>query len=967
MEDAKIPVFSVLKKGAVLKNIFLNSPPPETGKPLSPSRDNDPILMGRHPDCDIVVDHPSISRFHVEVRPKSSLQKLFVTDRSSVHGTWVSGKKIQPNIPIELIEGDSLRLGASTRIYRLYWMPLSQAFEMNKPMSPLIEEASDFMDNDEVFQDENLNEVGVSNIIPSAPPMMASSPGKVFSLDLEKGDQILISQEMLEQNSCYTSMVPFLESMGTSWPLKEEIGAKNIFPNEMQPEGEGPSPFRSDKIVKSSSLLSRRNKSISFLQIENTSEEIRSEIRKIKEDLGIEEQMAGAFAGGSGEEEIHLVLLAEGNVKEEEEESFISDKANMTPGDSIGSKLPKGNQKIERSPLSSFNLFHKKDLGVSGNGEEIPSVLVAEGDVKEEEEATCSLDDKKTTLINSIGSEVLKSNIELNSSLLISLNISDKHDLEIEEQKVETSARGKGVEKIPTFFIGADHVKEEEETLVSDKDSITLVNFIGSKILRSNSESETSPLSSLSTFNLEEHPSNSDKRNPTSVATEHSNSTKLKSRSRLMKENGESPLSGAKSLESVFSPGRKLQRSLFKAVRSPLGQKKNLNLEDDRFLSDKENWTPKVPNSLKSGKAFTRDILNAESEENETFASDKENLTPQSSIAIKSKNAASQNHGKKEGESTRKKKERIPFQPLFVSSPLRNSSPASYAEGLDETFGNNGVIHNLDAEAPESKQKKELPQVSGREKKKWYIVVDVGCFLIEESRKSLQLLEGIRGTQLIIPRIVIRELDHLKRCQGILSRGTKASSVLQWIEESMMKTSWWIHVQSSSETFAAAPTPPATPRSQLYDGSSGFSTATSSNFYGFSTCGSFMEIVSPTAEDHILDCALLFKKMKDDGELMLLTSSTTLRIKAMAEGLLCETPKEFRESLVNPLSKRFLWADSCSPRGSTWSCLEEVGLFENGHQQFTSARMAKVEGNVKGLKLVLLHGNPHCGMTNLVS
>lgn len=71
---------------------------------------------------------------------------------SAVHGTWVSGKKIQPDIPIELIEGDTIRLGASTRTYRLHWMPLSHAFEMEKPMSPLMEEASDFIDNDEFLQ-----------------------------------------------------------------------------------------------------------------------------------------------------------------------------------------------------------------------------------------------------------------------------------------------------------------------------------------------------------------------------------------------------------------------------------------------------------------------------------------------------------------------------------------------------------------------------------------------------------------------------------------------------------------------------------------------------------------------------------------------------------------------------------------------------------------------------------------------
>lgn len=886
----------------------------------------------------------------------------------------MSGKKIQPNIPIELIEGDTIRLGASTRIYRLHWMPLSHAFEMEKPMSPLIEEATDFIDNDEFLQEEHLNEVWVSNIVPSAPPMMDSSPGKIFFQDLEKGDQILITQEKLVQSSCFSSIVPFLESESSSWRLKEEIGAsKNLLANEMQPEREEPTPFRSDMIAKSSSLLLRRNKSISFLQIEKVSTENGSEIKKGKEDLKIKEQMVGDFAGGNGEEKIPFVFLAEGN-KEEEEESFVSDKENRTPVNSIGSKALKSNKKIERSPLSSFSLFHKEDLEIDElkvgalikeSGEVIPSVFLAEGDAKEEEEEMCNLDEEKMTLVNSIGSKVLKSNREMNRSLLSSLNISN-NDLEIEEQEVGMFAIKKGLEKVPSIFLGEGYVNEEDERSVSDKDNMTQVNSIGSKVLRSsNIGIEISPVSSVNTFTLEELASNSGKL--TSEATEQFKSNKLRSRTRLIKENRDSKLSDAKNLESLFSPEIKLQRSLFKQERSPLGEKKALHVEEDMFLSGKENWTPKGPKSLKLGKAFARDFLGADSEEDKTFASDKENLTPESSMAIKSNNAISQNHGRKEGETLKRRKERIPFQPLFVSSSLRSSSPASHVKGLDETFGNNYVnnVHNLDGKTTDIKHKEELPHIPGREKNKWYIVVDAGCFLTEESRKSLQLLKGIRGTQLIIPRIVIRELDHLKRCQGVLSRGTKASSVLQWIEECMMNTSWWIHVQSSSEIFPVAPTPPATPRSQLCDGSSGFGATISSNFTGFSTCGSLMEIVSPTAEDHILDCALLFKRIKDDGQLMLLTSSTTLRIKAMAEGLLCETPKEFRESLVNPFSKRFMWADS-SPRGSTWSCLEEVGLPEKFHEQFASARMPTTEGIMKGLKLILLHSS-HYGMTNSIS
>lgn len=125
---------------------------------------------------------------------------------------------------------------------------------------------------------------------------------------------------------------------------------------------------------------------------------------------------------------------------------------------------------------------------------------------------------------------------------------------------------------------------------------------------------------------------------------------------------------------------------------------------------------------------------------------------------------------------------------------------------------------------------------AGEGKRRWNMVVDATCLLNKESRKSLQLLQGLKGTQLIIPRMgkilfkrpsiasisqnkilnkfacpfvinendpplisVIRELDCLKRRGSLFRRISEVSLVLQWIEECMVKTKWWIHVQSSIE------------------------------------------------------------------------------------------------------------------------------------------------------------------------
>ncbi|KAI0512173.1 hypothetical protein KFK09_012811 [Dendrobium nobile] len=78
-------------------------------------------------------------------------------------------------------------------------------------MSPLMEAASDFINNDEALLDESFNEDWVSNIIPSAPPLRISSPRKLFSQDLEKEGEILIGKETLGQSSCFSSIVLLAE------------------------------------------------------------------------------------------------------------------------------------------------------------------------------------------------------------------------------------------------------------------------------------------------------------------------------------------------------------------------------------------------------------------------------------------------------------------------------------------------------------------------------------------------------------------------------------------------------------------------------------------------------------------------------------------------------------------------------------------------------------------------------------
>ncbi|KAL0649974.1 hypothetical protein Bca4012_092665 [Brassica carinata] len=233
---------------------------------------------------------------------------------------------------------------------------------------------------------------------------------------------------------------------------------------------------------------------------------------------------------------------------------------------------------------------------------------------------------------------------------------------------------------------------------------------------------------------------------------------------------------------------------------------------------------------------------------------------------------------------------------------------------------------------------------NGKNKMKWTIVLDTSSLLHKESRKPLHLLQGLKGTHLVVPLTVLRELNETKRTWNLLlrRRAEIASSALDWIEECKVNTKWWIQLQSlSEETKAtAAPTPPVTPQSN-----------------------------GSTSDDQVLECALLYRNLNIYENLVLLSNDVTLKIKAMAEHVICETPHEFYESLKNPLSERFMWPESL-PRGRTWSHFDHVVVREkyNNRTCFPYRKKPTLNGGreesaaaaAKGLKLILLL-NSHYG------
>ncbi|KAJ3671449.1 hypothetical protein LUZ60_007528 [Juncus effusus] len=945
----KIPVFSVLKKGSVLKNIFLSGPGGEI-------RESEAVLIGRHPDCHIVLDHPSISRFHLEIRAKPSDKQFSVIDRSSVHGTWISGTRIEPNVPVNLREGDLIKLGASTREYRFHWLSLNEAFEMETPLPPLLEEKEE-SNQDETHQNEE---------------QVSSRSEKEFlsPLKSEQGDLPILESESIGSNK--KGDLPILESESIGSNKKDDLPM-------LESESIG-----SNK--KGSSILSRRSKSksISSLTIQTgkskenvaTKEEIfrglftkldanvsegKENVANVREEIDCKVlfgKLGATVIGLENEETFDSDPEIIVDVREEEkckdlfaklgvnlieldnEESFASDKENMTPQGSIskrttgfwenvGAKIKTEsilgeisenfNTKETGSDCLVSNKQGVKTKSILGKSVCILREMKQNSGMKMKENGNCSKSATKSGMEkrNSI-TEVLLGNLDTNETEYFD---SDKENLTPQASKSAKKSRkmlGEKTEnsnKSPFNFSKA----KKMETPNLDK--------------KGNGNFDTSPSRRALLQNVDFKGAEENCENLTPVSSKVA--WKLKQ-----------PLS-ENCVE--MSP----VRALLKNADSKFGDEENC----ENFPSDKENLTPvssKAARKLKqplsenlAEKSPVRalfkkvDSKGAEEENCEIFSSDKENMTPvNSKSARKLKQPVSENRANVEKEINKKKMsdERIPFGVLFDAS--QNTS-----------FNNCGTAVG---------EKK-------KERKVWNMVVDTGCLLNEESFKAVKLLQALKGTRLVIPIIVIRELDCMKRRETLLTRSRKASRILKWIEECMGRETenWWVHVQSSSETLPVAPTPPVTPTTLygLTNNSTGF---VGVNEKAFSPCGGYTEIVTPTSEDHVLDCAQFFRKLRrKNEEIVIVSGSTTLKIKAMAEGLFCESAKEFRESLVNPHSKRFMWATSTtsSPgnddvEGIAGDC---NGGNRSGSNPIFARRAVKAVEAVKGLKLIL-HHNSHYGL-----
>lgn len=79
-------------------------------------------VFGRAPDSDVILENPTISRYHAIIQYKSEFEHgqpagLYLYDCGSTHGTFINKKRIESKVYVRIKIGHLIKFGQSTRLY----------------------------------------------------------------------------------------------------------------------------------------------------------------------------------------------------------------------------------------------------------------------------------------------------------------------------------------------------------------------------------------------------------------------------------------------------------------------------------------------------------------------------------------------------------------------------------------------------------------------------------------------------------------------------------------------------------------------------------------------------------------------------------------------------------------------------------------------------------------------------------
>jgi esterase/lipase superfamily enzyme len=76
------------------------------------------MVIGRSPECDVVLDDPMVSRKHAVIRRVG--RDFYVTDSNSRNKTYLNGRALVPDRPELLRDGDTITIGSIAMVFHLH-------------------------------------------------------------------------------------------------------------------------------------------------------------------------------------------------------------------------------------------------------------------------------------------------------------------------------------------------------------------------------------------------------------------------------------------------------------------------------------------------------------------------------------------------------------------------------------------------------------------------------------------------------------------------------------------------------------------------------------------------------------------------------------------------------------------------------------------------------------------------------
>ncbi len=102
---------------------------------LPPLSEDAELVVGRQPDCDLVVDERSVSKRHAVLQWEHASRTCRVQDLGSTNGTFLNASTRLKRAPLKLCDGDIVSFGDAQFWYLLsesLWERLSQAEQSDR-------------------------------------------------------------------------------------------------------------------------------------------------------------------------------------------------------------------------------------------------------------------------------------------------------------------------------------------------------------------------------------------------------------------------------------------------------------------------------------------------------------------------------------------------------------------------------------------------------------------------------------------------------------------------------------------------------------------------------------------------------------------------------------------------------------------------------------------------------------------